>query len=84
MNDLGDSRHWAVMIAAYLARSPHAGDTVEGIARWWLGADPADWPQIQLALLCLERDRAVVRYIAADGREHFRIGPGLGGTGACT
>lgn len=64
-------------IIDYLRRSPHAGDTAEGIARWWLGAAPADLGQVADALNGLERLQIVQRWIAADGREQYRIGPAL-------
>lgn len=75
MKAFDDHQHWIAAIADYLARHPHASDTLEGIGRWWLGADQADWPQIQFALASLEREGAVVRKVAADGRAHYRLGP---------
>ena len=77
MNKFYSHQKWAALITAYLAQHPQAGDTLEGIARWWLNADQADFPQIQLALNELERQRAMARYIAADGREHYSKYPPL-------
>ena len=75
MDRQDDHRHWAAEIRRHRTRHPQAGDTLEGIARWWLGADPADWPQVQSALNSLEATREVVRTLAADGREHYLKAP---------
>lgn len=64
-------------IVEYLCQAPHAGDTAEGIARWWLGAAPEEFDQVTDALIGLVRLQLVQRWIAADGREHFSIGPAL-------
>jgi hypothetical protein len=68
---------WTGAIVEYLRRNPHAGDTAVGIARWWLGATPAEFAQVEDALRSLELQHIVTRWVAADGREHYRIGPVL-------
>ena len=64
-------------IAAYLVRHPEAGDTVEGIALWWLGANSGDWPRVRLAVEAMERKGMMIRFTGADGREHYRAAPAL-------
>jgi hypothetical protein len=75
MDRLDDHGTWAAAIRRHFAQFPGAGDTLEGIARWWLGADPADWDQVQRALDMLEARREVERWLAADGRAHYRKAP---------
>lgn len=76
-NESDDINSFAEAIAAYLVLYPEAGDTVDGIALWWLGADRANWPKVRLALQVMERDGRVSRFTGADGREHYRAGPAL-------
>jgi hypothetical protein len=59
-------------LARYLREHPHAGDTVEGIAQWWLGLTPASLGLVECALEVLERAALVVGARAPDGRIHYR------------
>ena len=61
----------------YLRRTPRAGDTADGITRWWLGAPAEALPQVAAALDGLVREGLVERWVAPDGREQYRIGPAL-------
>lgn len=75
-----DSNAWAQPIANYLRAHPRAGDSAEGIARWWLGAPVAEWPHIRRALKSMVSDGHLECYVAADGREHYRLRTAAGGT----
>ena len=75
MDGLDDSAQWAAAIRRHLERRPRAGDTLEGIARWWLDAEPADWPAIQRALDALVATRELACSLAGDGRAHYRKAP---------
>jgi hypothetical protein len=59
-------------LARYLREHPHAGDTVDGIAQWWLGLSPASLGLVESALEVLERAAVVVGARAPDGRIHYR------------
>ena len=63
----------AEAIRRYLDERPHAADTVEGIAQWWVpheGADiPPDWVETTLQRLEAE---GVVRPVRAGGRVIWR------------
>lgn len=64
----------AEMIAAYLAHSPKAADTLNGIAEWWIhepGAN-ANLNDVHSALEALIRRGVVERTTLADGTEIFR------------
>lgn len=64
-------------IIEYLRRNPRAGDSAEGIARWWLGAAPGEFSEVASALSCLERLSYVQRWVTTDARAQYRIGPAL-------
>jgi hypothetical protein len=59
-------------LARYLREHPNAGDTVDGIAQWWLGLTPASLGLVECALGELERAAVVVGARAPDGRIHYR------------
>ena len=40
--EIGEDSPLALQILDYLRRHPQAKDSVEGIARWWVNADPLD------------------------------------------
>ena len=67
-----DPDSWAASVADYLRDHPHASDSAEGIARWWLGAPVAEWPRIRQALKSMVSDGRLECHVASDGREHYR------------
>ena len=68
-----DVSYWVGAITAYFRGHPRAGDTAQGVARWWLGGDSADEPLVKRALEQMVRAGTVVRHVAADGREHYAL-----------
>lgn len=40
--DIGEESPLALQILDYFRRYPQAKDSVEGIARWWVNADPIE------------------------------------------
>jgi hypothetical protein len=65
----------AAAILDHLARHPEACDTIEGIARWWLGAQTrATLDEIASALQALERKGAVAAVESPAG-EMWRASP---------
>jgi len=61
------------LLSRYLRDNPHACDTVEGIARWWLGPDAVlDTATLEAALRWLETYRLIEPLRAADGRVRYR------------
>jgi hypothetical protein len=60
-------------LSEYLRRNPQACDTLDGIARWWLGGE---WRQrttlVQEALDGLEELGVIERVQAGDGRVRYR------------
>ena len=60
-------------LSDYLRRNPEACDTLDGIARWWLGGE---WRQrttlVQQALDGLEESGVIERVEAGDGRVRYR------------
>ena len=59
-------------ILAYLDAHPAAGDTIDGVWQWWLGA-PANVPQQQLEALLLQMVAAGLlrAHLLPDGRQIF-------------
>ena len=71
---VADGDNWLRRVAEvehYLRSNPLACDTLEGIARWWVG-DEADVDDIEAALNWMECHGLVERVVAADGRVRFR------------
>jgi hypothetical protein len=56
-------------IARYLAKHPHAADSIEGIRRWWLMRERYEESahNVQLALEQLQHDGLVARRVLSDG-----------------
>lgn len=59
-------------ILAYLDAHPAAGDTIDGVWQWWLGA-PANVPQQQLEALLLQMVATgqLRAHLLPDGRRIF-------------
>jgi len=64
-------------IEAYLARHPHAADTEQGIAQWWLPDMGVDVPVIDVhrALDVLVRQGRVLPSVLPDGSVIYRAAP---------
>ena len=59
-------------LALYLRANPHAGDTEEGIAQWWLGIEPSSMDLLERALGWFENHGLLEAVRVADGRVHYR------------
>jgi len=61
-------------LSRYLRSHPDACDTPEGIARWWIDADPPPLPVslVETALAWMASRGAVESLRAADGRVRYR------------
>jgi hypothetical protein len=59
-------------LALYLRANPHAGDTEEGIAQWWLGIEPSSMVLLERALGWFENHGLLETVRIADGRVHYR------------
>jgi hypothetical protein len=66
----------AAEIVRYLRAHPDAADTVDGVARWWLGRD-AERNAIERAMALLVKRRMVEKHTLPEGTTVFRSGPGL-------
>jgi hypothetical protein len=65
------ARSLVLGLARYLQANPHASDTPEGIALWWLKDKPE--PALLLDALDFMVDTGLLeRLHAADGRERYR------------
>jgi hypothetical protein len=60
----------------YIGDNPHACDSLEGIARWWLGGRFAR-PRVEDAMALLLDEGMVERLSATDGRVRWRRRGGL-------
>ena len=60
-------------ISRYLQERTHAGDTLEGIAKWWVMSQQLDVSisTVQQALEQLEASGVVVENRGADGRTRY-------------
>lgn len=76
-----DVQQVAEDVLRYLKRHPDAADTVEGIARWWLGGRgyENDLTVVQQAMKALVRRALVERQLLPDGTEIYRAGRACGG-----
>ena len=61
-------------ISEYLQKHTHAGDTLEGIAKWWVMSQQLEVSvtTVQEALAHLEATGDVVEKRGADGRTRYR------------
>lgn len=69
-----DTAHTVQQLSHYLWRHPHACDTAEGIARWWLLGvrTPTPLPVVVSALDHLLALGLLQAHRAADGRVRYR------------
>ena len=67
--NLSDDGNLARAILEYLLIHPHAADSVEGVARWWLGERgvASTLPEVELAVSHLVEIRALRKERLADG-----------------
>lgn len=59
-------------LACYVRANPFAGDTKEGITRWWLGLTPASDDLVESALAALVGAGLIEAVRAIDGRVRYR------------
>ena len=75
--EIGEDSPLALRILDYFQRHPQAKDTVEGIARWWVSADPVDVRRVLDRLVDLE----LVERRANASMDLYSVGErGLSGT----
>jgi Fe2+ or Zn2+ uptake regulation protein len=73
MSDASELMRVVHALAEYLLAHPQASDTAEGIARWWLRADPqVSAAQLQQALDWMEGKGLINKVVAGDGRVRWR------------
>ncbi len=60
-------------IARYFRSHPHACDTLDGVARWWLAPASPPGRELQTALDLLGSEGIVEAVHAADGRTRYRL-----------
>jgi hypothetical protein len=63
------------IILDYLRMNPDAGDTLEGIAGWWVGLQQIEISvkEVANALDCLLKEGAIRTHTARDGTAIYRI-----------
>lgn len=76
--DSGSPPRFANKIRDYLKANPGALDTLEGIARWWIGVKDVNSArgEVEIALQYLEWKGVVYRNTLADGRLVFAADTG--------
>lgn len=64
-------------VLAYLAKHPHAQDTLEGITYWWLLEQEVirRMAEVQAALTDLVAEGLIVERRGKDGSVHYRVNP---------
>jgi hypothetical protein len=62
-------------ILSYLMRNPHAKDTVEGVAQWWLLDQTItdETNAVRQALADLTARGLLIQEVGTDARIHYRI-----------
>jgi hypothetical protein len=66
----------ADQILSYLARNPHARDTLDGIRQWWLLNNASSPPKdVEDALKALVKQGCVFESEGPDGNVHYSAGP---------
>lgn len=63
------------MILNYLRRNPDAGDTLEGIVKWWVGFESIELSidSVVDVLETLIQEKAINMYITADGTAFYKF-----------
>jgi len=63
------------MIINYLRKNPDAGDTLEGIVKWWLGFESIEssMDDVVGVLETLIRKKAISMYSIADGTTFYKV-----------
>ena len=76
-DDAAGVEHVVDAIAGYLARSPSAADSEQGIAQWWLPQMGLDVPvaTVHAALALLVQRGVMTRTTLPDGSVIYRAGP---------
>lgn len=71
-------------VLRYLDRHPHAADTIEGIAQWWITQQRLEdsRAQVQAALDRLQAQGLIEVVPAAGGRHRYRLRPSGTAAGA--
>lgn len=65
----------SIMILNYLRKNPEAGDTLEGITRWWLEAEKIEISvdEVTYALEILLQKGQVQRHKSGGGNTFYKI-----------
>ncbi len=71
LRDPGDQSLEGALVR-YLIANPHACDTAEGIARWWLAGRPLSLDALRGTLGRLAHEGVLEELRAADGRLRYR------------
>ncbi len=63
------------IIINYLRRNPDAGDTLEGIVKWWLGFESIEssMDDVMGVLETLIRKKAISMHSIADGTTFYKV-----------
>lgn len=63
------------MVLNYLRRNPDAGDTLEGIVKWWMGFENIELSMKDVAdvLEILIQKKAINVYVIADGTAFYKV-----------
>lgn len=59
-------------LAQYLRTNPHACDSSDGIAQWWLPGDGVSTLALERALEWLARQGVLQAIVGSDGRTRYR------------
>jgi len=73
MSESASTMKLVYAIARYFRSHPHACDTLDGVARWWLTGALTAAPALEAALDILGNEGIVEAVHAADGRTRYRL-----------
>jgi hypothetical protein len=73
MSESAQTTKLVYAIARYFRSHPHACDTLDGVARWWLTGALTASPELEVALNSLGNEGIVEAVHAADGRTRYRL-----------